>query len=588
MAITLDIQPLGKKVKIRKKILLSEALREADIPLGLYCQGRGICGKCFVEILDGALPLLNPVEKELLSRMGLSASHRLACQFVVESDLRLRIPEHALLGRVAVLAPAFDIQVAFEPVIKKYPVLLPYAEISGAEAELDILFRTIKSGPLQVPLAVAQSLPTVLKQSSRLITAVVREERELEAVEPGDTSAQVWGVAFDLGTTTLAAELVDLTSGRAVGQKAALNSQASYGADVVSRISLACADPSRAAALRRAVLSDMNRIIRELAEPAGLAACSVQAVSIAGNTAMDHLLLGMPVDTLAVAPFNPVFSSLSGLSAAELGLDVHPQASVYIAPNIRSFVGGDTSAGLVACGFDEGRKTALYIDLGTNGEIVLRKGRKMWATSTAAGPAFEGMNISCGMLALPGAVYKVEPAAGKSFRCATISGAPAKGVCGTGLIDAASLSLERGLLTPQGQISAASRSIALTGGLCLSQKDIRELQLAVGAVKTGMRMMLEANGLKSADLEEIIVAGAFGSYLSVERSVRLGLLPDVDRQRIRFLGNTSLAGAKAFLVSVPARRKAEDTAKRTEHFALASQPGFQEAFLSSLEFGRWK
>jgi len=586
MAITLDIQPLGKKVKVRKKILLSEALRKADIPLSLYCQGRGVCGKCFVEILDGALPLLNPVEKEWLSRKGLSSSHRLACQFVVESDLRLRIPEGSLLGRVAVLDPAFEVQVAFEPVIKKFPVILPLSELSGAEAELDILFRTIKSGPLQVPLAVAQSLPAALRQSSRLITAVVREGRELEAVEPGDTSAQVWGVAFDLGTTTLAAELVDLTSGKAVGREACLNSQASYGADVVSRISLAYEDSAGAAALRRAVLSDMNRIIRELAEPAGLSPGSVQAVSIAGNTAMNHLLLGLPVDSLAVAPFNPVFSSLPGLSAAELGLEVHPQASAYIAPNIRSFVGGDTSAGLVASGFDEGRKTALYIDLGTNGEIVLRKGRKMWATSTAAGPAFEGMNISCGMLALPGAVYKVEPGGG-SFRCATINGAPAKGVCGTGLIDAASLSLERGLLTPPGRITAASKTIALTGGLCLTQKDIRELQLAVGAVKTGIRMMLEANGLKAGDLEEIMIAGAFGSYLSVEHSIQLGLLPGVDPQRIRFLGNASLAGAKAFLVSVPARRKAEETAKRTEHFSLASRPGFQEAFLSSLEFGKW-
>jgi uncharacterized 2Fe-2S/4Fe-4S cluster protein (DUF4445 family) len=250
-------------------------------------------------------------------------------------------------------------------------------------------------------------------------------------------------------------------------------------------------------------------------------------------------------------------------------------------------VGGDTSAGLAASGFSEGRTTALYLDLGTNGEIVLRKGRKLWATSTAAGPAFEGMNISCGMLAQPGAIDKVE-ADLNGFRCSTVDAAPAKGVCGTGLIDAASLSLERGLLTPQGQVTTASRTIPLTGSLALTQKDIRELQLAAGAVKAGIRMMLEANSLKAGDLEEVMIAGAFGSYLSVEHSIRLGLLPEVDPRLVRFMGNASLAGAKAFLVSVPSRKKAEETAARIEHFSLASRPAFQEIFVSSLEFRTWK
>ncbi len=197
------------------------------------------------------------------------------------------------------------------------------------------------------------------------------------------------------------------------------------------------------------------------------------------------------------------------------------------------------------------------------------------------------MNISCGMLAMPGAVFKVEPEA-DGFRCSTVGDAPVKGVCGTGLIDAASLSLERGLLTRQGQITTSSKTIPLAGNLALTQKDIRELQLAVGAVKAGIRLMLEANGLKASDLEEVLIAGAFGSYLSVEHSVRLGLLPDVDRRVVRFLGNASLAGAKAFLVSVPSRKKAEDTAARVEHFSLASRPAFQDVYISSLEFGPWK
>ncbi|HEX9901757.1 MAG TPA: ASKHA domain-containing protein [Acidobacteriota bacterium] len=587
MTTTLEILPLAKKVKVRKKIFLSEALRDADVPVSLYCQGRGVCGKCFIEVLDGKLPFFQPGEEELLKRAGLSPAHRLACQFVVESDIRLRIPERSLLGRVAVLDPAIEIRLPFDPVIKKYAVSLPRPEVTTAEAELDLLLRAVKSGPLTIPLAVLQELPLTLQRSGRLITAVVRGGQELMAVEPGDTSAAIFGVAFDLGTTTLVAELVDLASGRTMGREACLNSQTAYGADVVSRISLAYEDSGRAAILRRAVLSDMNRLIRETAASAGLSPVMIQAASVAGNTAMSHLFLGLPVDTLAVAPFNPVFSALPDLPASELGLEIHPQGTVYIAPNIRSFVGGDTSAGLAASGFSDGRTTALYLDLGTNGEIVLRKGRKLWTTSTAAGPAFEGMNISCGMLALPGAIYKVEEDLG-GFRCSTVDGAPAKGVCGTGLIDAASLSLEQGLLTPQGQVTTASKTIPLTGSLALTQKDIRELQLAVGAVKAGIRMMLEANGLKAGDLEEVLIAGAFGSYLSVEHSIRLGLLPEVEQRLVRFLGNASLAGTKAFLVSVPSRKKAEETAARIEHFSLASRPAFQEVFVSSLEFRTWK
>ena len=587
MSATLEILPLAKKVKVRKKTLLSEALREAGVPLSLYCQGRGVCGKCLIEVLEGKLPPFRPGEEEVLKRAGLSASHRLACQLVVEHDLRLRIPERSLLGRVAVLGPAFEARLPFDPVLKKFAVQLPRPEVANAEAELDVLLRALKSGPLDIPLAVLRGLPRSLQQSGRLITAVVRGGRELLAVEPGDTSGAIFGIAFDLGTTTLVAELVDLASGRTLGREACLNRQSAYGADVVSRITLAYQDSGRAEILRRAVLSDMNRMTRTLASSAGLAPDLIQAASVSGNTVMNHLLLGLPVDSLAVAPFNPVFSSLSDLPASEVGLDIHPRAAVYISPNIRSFVGGDTSAGLAASGFSEGRTTALFLDLGTNGEIVLRQGSKLWATSTAAGPAFEGMNISCGMLAVPGAVFKIEPEAG-GFRCSTVDGAPAKGVCGTGLIDAASLSLEQGLLTRQGQIVSATKTIPLVGNLALTQKDIRELQLAAGAVKAGIRLMLGANVLKAGDLEEVLIAGAFGNYLSIEHSIRLGLLPDVDPRRVRFLGNASLAGAKAFLVSVSSRAQAEETAARVEHFSLASRPDFQEIFVSALEFSPWK
>jgi uncharacterized 2Fe-2S/4Fe-4S cluster protein (DUF4445 family) len=300
---------------------------------------------------------------------------------------------------------------------------------------------------------------------------------------------------------------------------------------------------------------------------------------------MNHLFLGTPIRSLALAPFNAVFSVLPPLPAREVGLKIHPNGRVYLAPNIKSFVGGDISAGLMAAGFKDKAGTYMFIDLGTNGEIVLKKGADLMASSTAAGPAFEGMNISQGMLALPGAIYRAENKDG--FEVLTIGGGPARGICGTGLIDLAAVGLARGLITPQGAITAPGKKIAVAAGVFLDQKDVRELQLAAAAVKSGMQMMLQANGLTAADLDGLLIAGAFGSYLDTAKAAALGLLPSIDPGRITFLGNTSLAEARLLLLSLKTRRRLETLVKDIEHFSLASQPAFQETFISSLEFGPW-
>ncbi|MBN2198682.1 MAG: DUF4445 domain-containing protein [Candidatus Aminicenantes bacterium] len=585
MSVLIVIKPSGTKIRVREKTLLSDALNKAGLSPGLYCQGRGVCGKCAVEILEGKLPNYASGEKELLGRLGLSDRHRLACRHVAESDLCLRIPESALPGRISVVEFGPEVALPFEPTVKKYAVSAARSEDDVSET--DNLFRRLGAASLRVPLDVLRKGPAVRKRSGDLLTAVVAEERDLIDIEPGDTTGRVFGLAFDVGTTTLAAAAVDLATGRVLSRNACLNGQTAYGADVISRINLVLEKPGRAETLRKAVLSDLAGLAETVMSSAGIAGTEVYAAGIAGNTVMSHLLLGLPVESLAVAPFASTFTSLPVLSPSEAGLRfLHPEAPVYIAPNIRSFIGGDTSAGLVASGFVRLKGPALYIDLGTNGEIVLKSGRDFAATSTAAGPAFEGMNISCGMLARTGAICRVEPE-GDAFRYLTVDDAPARGLCGTGLIDMAALSLERGLMAPTGAIATAKKTLPLIRGLSLNQKDIRELQLAVGALRTGMRMMLDAHGLRSRELKAIFVAGAFGSRLSIDNSVALGLLPDIPASRFRFLGNASLSGAVALLLSVPARRAIEETARAVRHLSLASQPGFQDVYISSLKFKKW-
>jgi uncharacterized 2Fe-2S/4Fe-4S cluster protein (DUF4445 family) len=309
----------------------------------------------------------------------------------------------------------------------------------------------------------------------------------------------------------------------------------------------------------------------------------IYEIVFAGNTAMNHLLLGIPVDTLAVSPFHAVFHRLPEFTADELGLRLNPNAKAYVVPNIKSFVGGDISAGLQATGMANRKGNHLFVDLGTNGEIVLKTEKKFVATSTAAGPAFEGMNIGSGMLALPGAIYKAE----KKNRLIlhTIGKEKPQGICGTGLIDLIALFLDEGKITPSGKIVGNKGPIEITEKIAISQQDVREIQLAVAAVKTGIRLICEMYRIKKEDLDEVFIAGAFGNYLNTKNAKRIGLLPDIDPEKIVYVGNSSLAGARALLLSKPARKKTESLIKKVHYISLALDPRFQKCFIDSLNFG---
>jgi uncharacterized 2Fe-2S/4Fe-4S cluster protein (DUF4445 family) len=312
---------------------------------------------------------------------------------------------------------------------------------------------------------------------------------------------------------------------------------------------------------------------------------SVHEVVIAGNTVMSHLLLGVPVDSLATAPYHAVFSRGPVVRASETGLAVNSHAPVYFSPNIKSFVGGDISSGLLASRMAGNDGHYLLIDLGTNGEIVLKAGDELITTSTAAGPAFEGMNISCGMPALPGAVYRVRDDGAMTVWA--VGGQTATGICGTGLIDIAAVALARGDISSSGAIRNADKRIRVTTTLSLTQDDIRQLQLACAAVKSGVRIMLAQNGLVAADLNGIYIAGAFGSYLNIPNSMALGLLPGIDAKKLVFIGNSSLAGARLLLQSKGERETVEALVRGIRFLSLASDPGFQDQFINALDFGPW-
>jgi uncharacterized 2Fe-2S/4Fe-4S cluster protein (DUF4445 family) len=585
MSWTVKVLSHGLTVSAENREILSDKLRAAGIPVSVYCNKRGLCGKCFVEVVSGELP--PPLAKEAfwIKEKNLGEKFRLACQLEIASDLVINVPSAFIVQAVPLLPNIPRSAVIPDPAVRKYHLEIPRPEIASPLSLFDLIVEGLGAGHLKIPVDLLKALPRALETCEFGITVAVHREKEIIAVEPASSLYRNFGLAVDIGTTTLVIDLVDLDSGRTVDTEAALNGQFERGADVISRVTYAYQNPTRAAELKKLVLESLNAMIGKLLARSRLDPSEVYEIVVSGNTVMSHLVLGVPVDTLAAAPYHAVFSTGPTLEAREIGFAVEPHAKVYFSPNIQSFVGGDISSGLLASRLAEKAGHFLLIDLGTNGEIVLKTGDTLITTATAAGPAFEGMTISCGMPALPGAIYRAEDD-GK-VRTSVIGHQRAQGVCGTGLIDLVAIALARGEITARGAIRNAAKKIPVSGDFSLTQDDVRQLQLACAAVKTGMRMLLAGRGLAVGDLDGIYIAGAFGNYLNIPNSMALGLLPRIDQTKLVFIGNSSLAGARLLLVAKTERDRVESLVRGIRYVSLASDPKFQDHFIEALEFKPW-
>ncbi len=576
------ILPSAKCAAAKEGELLADVLLAANVPLGLSCGRKGICGKCLVKIVRGELHPAGQREKDLLDRLNPSPRSRLACLYRITGDVTVRVPEASLLGPVSVIETGIHVSVHPEPRIRKFALRMQSPAVgSGPSSDIAILEQA--SGKNRAySLRTLRKLPEALERADELTTAVILDDREILDIEDGDTSGECYGIALDVGTSTVVAELVNLSSGKTVCQTAAVNGQAPFGADVVSRLAFALEDPKGLDRLGAAIRGQVNGMISRLAGDGRISPDRIYEIVIAGNTAMNHFFLGVPTTPLATSPFRGVFSAAPEIRAKDIGLGIHPEAPVFIVPNIRSFVGGDIAAGLAATDLEKRNGTILFIDLGTNGEIVLKHGRRMTAASTAAGPAFEGMTLSCGMPAFAGAVCSASWKAG-GFDIRTIGNRPARGVCGSGLIDLLALALKKGLLLPDGRITGTAGKIRIGRGLALTQADVRKIQLSVAAIKAGTGAMLDDAGIGISDLDEIIVAGAFGSRLDAGNAAAVGLLPSIPASKVLFVGNASLAGARKLLLSGPEQKTIGRRVRTIRHLPLASIPGFQDRFVRALE-----
>jgi len=619
-------QPGDKTVYVLAGTRLQEAATAADLILDAPCGGEGTCGKCRVIVSEGAPPA-TPEEQSLLTGEELRAGCRLACQAVVEGPMGVLVPATSLVNRPYQIL--VDSQTAVQadgpPVVSKHYLDLPAPDRGDDAPDLERLEHSL--GPLDADLSLIRELPQRLRTASFQGTAVldagrfdggapggyplVGAGRRLIDFESGNTEWDSYGVAIDLGTTTLVAALLDLATGREVRIASRLNPQTRFGDDVLSRILLARTKPDGLEQLRRAVVQDLDAMIGELCDASGILRRRVYTVTLAGNTTMQQLFCGIDPSPLGEVPFVPAMRRGFCFAAADVGLEVHPRGSVYVLPIIGAFVGGDIAAGILATGLGESGGPTLLIDIGTNGEIVLASEGRLTATSTAAGPAFEGARIAQGMRASHGAIEKV--VIDDRVRIHIIGHVPPTGLCGSALIDATAELLRHGVLSPQGRFctrdelpaevppEVAGRieqcgqhaafvladGVSHGGGkkVALTQRDVREVQLASGAIRAGIELLLKQHGLRPADLDRVLLAGGFGNYIRRSNAQRIGLLPpEIAHHKIRYQGNTSLAGARLASLSLRCREACEALAARTEHVDLSLDPLFSTAFAEAMIF----
>jgi len=428
-------------------------------------------------------------------------------------------------------------------------------------------------------------------------------------VNNGYSGAECFGLSFDAGTTTVVGMLFDLVSGELLGVKAETNPQTAYGADVISRIMFAGKSRKNLLLMQEKILECLSGIAKSLTESRNIPLSNIYEVTIAGNTTMSHLITGTDPKTLAVAPFKPVFCESAEKNASEFGIKVNPDAKVTLLSNIAGHVGSDITAGILASGIARKKGVHLLIDVGTNGEIVLAYDGKLFACSTAAGPAFEGASIYQGMRAALGAVERVD-ITDDEVLTGVIGGADPAGICGSGILDAVSEMLKAGAINKTGRILTADKArldgvpekiasriregktgrefvLAYRKGaddIVITQKDIREVQLAKSAIQAGINIMLKEAGLDEEDIDKLYIAGAFGNHIRAESAVRAGLIPDIGYEKIVYAGNTAGIGAAMALLSADARDEAEKTAKAVRHVELAENPSFQEVYIAAMAF----
>jgi len=584
-----------RQVSVPSGVSLFEAASWNGIAIDSTCGGHGTCKKCKVKIENPAIP--TGLDSRAFNAEELREGWRLACVQKAVVDTAVDVPP--LTTRPKAATVGVGRQVILRPAVQKRYIELVEPTLHDQRTDIERVRDEISDIEPRAGLEVLRLLPTVLRKSNFKVTAVLIDD-EIIDIEPGDTTTTRYAIAYDLGTTTVVATLLDLSTGTPVAVASMLNKQQPFGADVISRISATMMDPEALGRLRLLAQETLAELTREVCE--SIDPLNVYEVALAGNATMTQLLLGIDPEPLGVAPFIMASAIFPDVAASELGIDIHPRAKAFLMPSLGAYVGGDIISGALASGMDRDKRLRLFIDVGTNCEIILGDGERILATAAPAGPAFEAASIKCGVRAAPGAIETVKIVDGEIV-LGTIDEEPAMGICGSGLVDACAVLVDAGLLDLSGRFVTneiamqiaptlaprliereGERIFTLEGDIFLSQRDVRELQFAKAAIATGWALLLEEFGVKESDVQQVLLAGSFGSYLSPASAVRIGLVPKLPTLRIVSAGNVAGEGAKMALLSLQERKGALALLEEIDYVELSDRSDFNDKFVDRLAF----
>jgi len=620
--------PDNKTIEVDKgKTILSAAI-SAGVFITSACGGDGVCGRCKVIVKKGKV-FSQPTG--MLSAQEKKQSYYLACLSVIEGDIEVEVPAQSrqdfeklsITENEQKFASLYEVSEEIEsagtftggkpikhsPLVTKIYIELPQPDLNDRISDLERLNREIKKirnvPIIHTGICNIRQLGELLRDADWKVTVTVgkRDEgAEIVCVEPQDTSSKNFGICLDIGTTTIACQLVDLNNDAIIGTKATYNKQVSFGSDVITRIIYA-KEEDGLEKLHTAVTEGINQMIQELTQEHNIDLNDVNCAVCAGNPTMIHLLLRIDPAYIRKEPYVPTANYLPVMHAFDAGIKINPRGLLYCIPSVASYVGADVTAGVLACGMDKEKEPCLLIDIGTNGEIVLGNSEFLVSASASAGPAFEGSGVTSGMRASKGAIQKVTiDRRDYSVSYSTIGNAPPRGICGSGYIDLIAQLLTCGILDKGGKIKdinskrirkndtcaefvVAFKEEADTGSdIVITEADIENIKRAKGAIYSAASSLLKHMGLNFGGLNKIFIAGGFGTSIEIKSAVKIGLLPDIAEAKFIFLGNSSLTGARIVLLSSQAMKKAEDIARKMTCFELSVEPEYMDEYMAALFF----
>jgi uncharacterized 2Fe-2S/4Fe-4S cluster protein (DUF4445 family) len=602
--VKLDFSPNNQSFKVPPGVSVFDAASWNGIAIDSTCGGHGTCKKCKIQITEGIVPI-SRLDIRAFSQEELKNGWRLACVARATENLAITVPPMTTRPKAATVGVGR--QVILRPAVQKRYLELTEPTLHDQRPDIQRVTDGIDDLDVEVDFDALVNLPTILRKSNYKITAII-VDNNLISIEQGNTTSQSYAIAFDLGTTTVVATLMDLNAGTPMAVKSMLNKRQPYGADVISRISATMLDENALKRLQIAAQETLNQLTQEVLDEAQIDKDFVYEVALAGNATMVQLILGINPEPVGVAPFITASQTWPVLNAKKIGLNINPNARTYIFPSFGAYVGGDIVSGVLATGMDRDKRTRLFIDVGTNCEIVLSDGEKILTTAAPAGPAFEAASIKCGMRAADGAieVVKIDET---GVHLQVIGDVEPQGMCGSGLVDAVAELAKCGLLDKSGRfvsdeiaqkinpllannltsLESDERIFILHGTksdprVFLSQRDVRELQFAKASIATGWKLLLEQLNVKEIDIQQVLLAGSFGSYLSPASAIGIGLVPKLPVMRIVSAGNVAGEGAKMVLLSQNERNGAIALLDQVEYVELSDRADFNDKFVEQLSF----